>query len=447
MSIQFPAGPAAVSGRKSVVMLAALLGLVLLAPSRAADALTRANKVSSQPCAVPAPAPAAAPSGLTLSGSLPLTGCIQLAVSGAVATPVTITELVAGEPASVPVATVVPQNGAGALAAGLPWSCSRTSRTFQATETAPDGSQQTSTVTVKTPNCAGRLTVSIPATRLHRGYPLLLAVRDRWHLGGLTVRVCQPGTPRGACPALLLKPGRVASVLRIRLLRAGTPVLTIYDEYQRIRRRLRVFDSVPLLLATGDSEMQVLDELIGSDLGGRDGVRVVGDAKQSTAISSPFFFNWPAHAVAQVNDTHPDIVAMFLGGNEGFRLGNAECCGADWSREYANRVAGMMRVYLQGGVAAVYWFLIPTPRSEPFVRVMRAVNWGIEMAAARFKHGVHVFDLRQVFSPGGRYLSSMGYGRSTITVHESDGFHLSASADVIVAHMFVARLRRDGLIP
>lgn len=138
---------------------------------------------------------------------------------------------------------------------------------------------------------------------------------------------------------------------------------------------------------------------------------------------------------------------MFLGGNEGFRLGNAECCAADWSREYANRVAGMMRVYLQGGAAAVYWFLIPTPRSEPFVRVMRAVNWGIEMAAARFKHGVHVFDLRQVFSPGGRYLSSMGYGRSTITVHESDGFHLSASADVIVAHMFVARLRRDGLIP
>jgi hypothetical protein len=224
-------------------------------------------------------------------------------------------------------------------------------------------------------------------------------------------------------------------------------VLDLKDPYQDLRLGLHVLPSRPFLLATGDSEMQVLDELFASELSGSDGARVLGDARQSTAISSPFFFNWPAHAVSQVAAEHPDIVAIFIGGNEGFRLGRAECCGLDWSSAYADRVAGMMRVYLQRGAGAVYWFLIPTPSSEPFVRVVRAVNRGIVMAAGRFREGVHVFDLRGVFSPGGRYIDSLTHAGRTITVHEADGFHLSASADGIVAHMFVAQLRRDGLLP
>jgi hypothetical protein len=76
-----------------------------------------------------------------------------------------------------------------------------------------------------------------------------------------------------------------------------------------------------------------------------------------------------------------------------------------------------------------------------------AVNHGIIRAAAQFREGVHVFDLRSTFSPGGRYINSLTRGGQTITVHESDGFHLSASADVIVAHMFIQQLRHDGLLP
>jgi hypothetical protein len=420
--------------------------LAVVAVVAVAHARTPSAKPPTRVCAEPAAVPAPASNTLSLSASLAQAGCIQLTVSGAAAAPVSITEIIPdGSP--LPAATLLPQGGQASTSSGLPWSCSSSERTFQAVETLPDGSQGTATTTVRTPGCADRLTVSVPPTRLHRGYPLIVAVRDRWRLGGVLVHVCETGMSARACPELRLKPGSIANVIRLRALRAGAPSLTVYDEYQRIRRRLHVYGSRPLLLATGDSEMQVLDELMASDLGGSHGAQVVGDAKQSTAISSPFFFNWPGHAVGQVYGLHPDIVAMFLGGNEGFRLGSAECCGSGWSREYANRVAGMMHRYLQGGAAAVYWFLIPTPSREPFVKVVRAVNYGIEMAARRFKRGVHVFDLRPVFSPGGRYRSYLNYGRSSITVHESDGFHLSSAADVIVAHMFIGRLRADGLLP
>ena len=107
----------------------------------------------------------------------------------------------------------------------------------------------------------------------------------------------------------------------------------------------------------------------------------------------------------------------------------------------------MMAHYRQGGAAVVYWFLIPTPSKPAFVSLVAAVDRGIEIAAAGFPHGVHTFDLRPTFSPGGRYIDSLDYHGQTITVHEPDGFHLSAAADVIVAHLFVARLRRDGVLP
>jgi hypothetical protein len=289
--------------------------------------------------------------------------------------------------------------------------------------------------------------VRIPPERLHRGYPVTLTIGDRWHLGGLRVKACQLGERPRDCPAIELRPGEGPGALRLSLRSAGRDVIRISDGYETVRRTLAVSSGPPLLLATGDSEMQVLDELLSSDLSGPGGARVVGDARQSTAISSPFLFNWPAHAVGQVKGLHPDIVAMFLGGNEGFELSGAECCGAAWSRQYAVRVAGMMRLYLQHGAAAVYWFLIPTPSHEPFVRVVDAVDDGIELAARQFPEGVHVFDLRRVFSPGGHYIDSLDYHGQSITVHEPDGFHLSEAADVIVAHMFIARLREEGLLP
>jgi lysophospholipase L1-like esterase len=425
---------------------AAVVGLALV------PLLANASTAKHAPPAVPCPVSASAPAPSTpatpfaLSASTQVTGCVDLQVTGAAAASVSISEVSTGSPGR-PIATVPTQGGEATLEHGVPWVCTATTRTFQATETLADGTQQTTSTTVATPSCADRITVNIPPNRLHRGYPVTLAIRDRWYLGGLRVQACQPAVRLRDCSAIELRPGHVANLLRLRLRSAGHVVLSISDGYQTLHRAVAVSSSRPLLLATGDSEMQVLDELLASDLSGSGGARVVGDAHQSTAISSPFFFNWPAHAVGQVEGLHPDIVAMFLGGNDGFELSGVECCGASWSRQYAARVAGMMRLYLQHGAAAVYWFLIPTPSREPFVRVVRAVDQGVELAAHEFREGVHVFDLRPVFSPGGRYIDSLDYDGRSITVHEPDGFHLSESADVIVARMFIARLRRDGLLP
>jgi hypothetical protein len=392
------------------------------------------------PSGLPAPRPT-----LLLTASDATLGYVGLTASGAIA-PVTLVELVPGAPAPVVLDTAHASTGTISRPRATAWRCDRRLRTFQASETTPAGATITTRVSVTTPSCATRLTATVLTDRIHRDHPLAVAVRDRWGLGGLRVGACVSHAGSRPCPTVVLTPGRPAAHLRLRAGSDRHPTLEVYDAYENIRLRLDVIDSAPVLLATGDSEMQILDDDLAADLAGPAGARVIGDARETTAISTPFTFDWPAHAFQQVADDHPDIVAMFLGGNEGFALGGVDCCGPAWSRQYALRVAAMMRTYRQHGAASVYWFLIPTPSKPDFVRLVDAVDRGIEIAAARSGSGVHVFDLRPVFSPGGRYLDTLAYGGRSITVHESDGFHLSASADVIVARLFLSRLRADGLL-
>ncbi len=438
----------AIRSRGAAILVVLALASVPTVAFSAGSATTHTVQPS-RPCSVvqaPPTASSVAGGPFAIVASTSEVGCIALFVTGASASTVSVSESDAASGSTTPLAALATSSGDASLTTGITWSCEHLTRSFTATETLPEGNVQSASVTTTTPSCAERLRVTPQSTRLHRGYPVTVGLADRWGIGGLRVTGCL-GAAHPHCRTLTLGPGTAEVPLRLLAPTAGHTVLAISDGYQTIRFRREVHDSRPVLLATGDSEMQVLDDDLASDLSSSGGARVIGDAHQSTAISSPFFFNWPAHAVGQVDGDHPDIVAMFLGGNEGFSLSGVDCCSSAWSQEYASRVAGMMRLYLQHGAAAVYWFLIPTPSREPFVRVVRAVNAGIILAAAEFPRNVHVFDLRPIFSPGGRYIDSLTYHGQTITVHEPDGFHLSASADVIVAHLFITRLREDGLLP
>jgi hypothetical protein len=377
-------------------------------------------------------------------------GHISLRVlGGMVGASATITESGAAGAAPVTVATLQLTNATTTLKGAVRWSCDPSTPVFTVSETPPGASAptQTAATSFSIPSCATRVQQAIVPGRLHAGYPFTVELTDRWGLGGLPVKVCLRGGGVHDChPIVLAARGKTAYV-RLHPRRAGPVHVLVSDAYATQTHALRVHGGRPLLLATGDSEMQILDDDIASDLSGRGGVRVLSDARQATAISTPFLLNWPAHAVQQVDRLHPDIVAMFLGGNEGFSLSGVQCCGTAYARRYADRVAGMMKTYLQGGAAEVYWFLIPTPSKPNFVRVARVVDAGIERAARRFAHGVQVVDLRRIFSPGGHYLQTLDYHGHEITVHESDGFHLSAQSDTIVAQLFAARLRHDGFLP
>jgi hypothetical protein len=106
----------------------------------------------------------------------------------------------------------------------------------------------------------------------------------------------------------------------------------------------------------------------------------------------------------------------------------------------------MMRTLLRGTAGRVYWCLLPTPAPSNFKSVFDGVNAGIRAAARRFPGRVGVIDLNAFFTPGNVYRNYMAYGGHGFTVHEADGIHLSAAADVVVAQLIRQRLIADHLI-
>jgi lysophospholipase L1-like esterase len=424
--------------------------------------------------------PAAAPNGtasLSLTGVVPRLalsarnvgpGRIAVTVQAPPDTAVQLAEQVARR--SVRLGSLRVAADATSAAREVPWRCDRRARTLVATTTI-DGTRRTVRVTVKTPGCAGRLDGTLRPGRL--GATLALSLVDRWGTGGVSATACE--TPlvgfarcRGArlgpraerrtvsLPAETIGPRivevrtgwgqRLCAVVSVQRRSSGRPV------HLSDRRCHLPKPPVPRrVLATGDSMIQIIDFNLIDRLRAAIGARVISDAHISTGISKPFLLDWRSTAREQAARLRPDVTIMFLGANDGFPMGTpsgrtAPCCDASWITEYARRAALMMRAYMRGGVARVYWLTLPEPRTANFARVFHAVNRAIVRAARRFPGAVNVVDLRPVFTPGGRFRSSMPVGGRSVVVRQDDGVHLSVTGARIAADVIIRAMARDGLI-
>jgi hypothetical protein len=199
------------------------------------------------------------------------------------------------------------------------------------------------------------------------------------------------------------------------------------------------------LLATGDSMIQVVDGMLRARLPRH---HVISEAHISSGISKPgsFGIDWVRHAGAQARAIHPDATVMFLGPNEGFPIAGVRCCGRAWVARYAGRAETMMRAYRRHGRALVYWLTLPAPRSAALARVLRAVNAAILRAASRAGSGVHVIDVRKVFTPHGRFSQTACYRGHCFPARQPDGVHLSIAGARVAADVIARRLRADRAI-
>ena len=200
------------------------------------------------------------------------------------------------------------------------------------------------------------------------------------------------------------------------------------------------------LLATGDSMIQVTDDILRDRLGARR--RVTDEAHVSTGISKAgvFGLNWMHHAATQARSIHPDATVVWIGPNEGFPIDGVSCCGPAWVKGYADRARSMMRAYRRRGRAVVYWLTLPIPRSDKLARVLRAVNRAILRAARSAGSGVHVIDMRRVFTPHGHFQQRACYHGYCFSARQPDGVHLSLAGSRVAADIIVRRLRADGVI-
>jgi len=380
--------------------------------------------------------PSGADHRLAITADARETGYVGLRVHGAAGLTVTIDETVAGG-APERIRELTMDDADVRIRRATEWRCDRRTRTF----VVGDADGRSATASVRTPSCERRLAIAAPR-RVSEGEAVRYRVRDRWRLGDLRARVCvePPGGPASCRRRAVGERGLLG---RFTALRPGGWLVRAEIEGGRARRVVRAGGRLTVL-ATGDSMIQIIDSYLQQRLRPR-GVRVRSDAHISTGISKPSLLDWQAQARRQAA-RRPHVVVMFLGANDGFPMGDAACCGEAWIAEYARRARRMMATYARGGRTRVYWLLLPTPRGGFFRQTFPAVNAGIRRAAARARRDVRVIDLVRVFTPGGRYRSSMPIGGRRVRVRQSDGVHLNTTGASLAAQIVIRTLRRERIL-
>jgi hypothetical protein len=214
----------------------------------------------------------------------------------------------------------------------------------------------------------------------------------------------------------------------------------------------------PVLLATGDSMIQIVDTKLAERLRrGHHRLRVRSDAQISTGISKPFLLDWRRHARRQVRRYHQRATVVFIGANDGFPMrtpsgAKPSCCGSAWVAEYARRARRMMITYARKGRGHVYWLLLPQARGGFFRQVYPKVNQALRKAASSlsqvsFLRGkIQLIHLNRIFTPGGRFRAVMRWRGHLRHVRQSDGIHLSPAGAAIAAYYVSHALRGDHLI-
>ena len=131
-------------------------------------------------------------------------------------------------------------------------------------------------------------------------------------------------------------------------------------------------------------------------------LQVHTDVSQGRGLSKPGF-DWPSHGREIVEQVKPDVVFLFLGGNEGFPLGGAECCTPEWTGAFAAKQRELLQAYGRGGRTRVYWLNLPAPGPT---RPGHRTTWQAEnlaLLSLTTNNEATMFDTSALLSPGFRF--------------------------------------------
>lgn len=339
--------------------------------------------------------------------------------------------------------------GVAPLLGAATWRCDRQSRRFTATI---DGGARKATFEVRTPSCAGRLTVRVPR-HVSRGARVPVRIVDGWRLGDRDATLCVSGAGvERRCATVRLARGSAGVLRRVTAPRSGMLRVAVDLGGYRVAERVAVGTATPpdvpakpVLLATGDSTIEGVDSYLAERLG--TGVQTVFGSRPGTGLSLPGELPWPQAASAQVRRHAPRVTVMSLGANDTYPMqvpggGTVACCSAAWRAEYAARAGGLMRTYAAGD-GRLLWLLLPVPRASGQAAAFATINAAVRDAAAGVR-GVRLLDLGDEISPGGVYTDTLVEQGTAVPVRAEDGVHLSDAGASIAADAVLEDLRRTG---
>jgi uncharacterized protein len=202
------------------------------------------------------------------------------------------------------------------------------------------------------------------------------------------------------------------------------------------------------VLIVGDSIGLDLGGPLQSDLAGTGVVNAALDARESTGLTRPDYFNWPAELEADMQKVQPQVVVVMIGANDAQDfLGPPDVpyAAPQWNTLYAQRAAQFMQIAGSGG-ATVIWVGMP-PMQDPGLNAQMADINDIDAheAAAAKPPVVFLSTDKTLGTPQGGYTAFITNGAGqVVNVRAPDGTHLTTGGGQVLAQQVIGELQGLG---
>ena len=200
----------------------------------------------------------------------------------------------------------------------------------------------------------------------------------------------------------------------------------------------------PLVLSPRRCRVLEIGDSLGNDLGwglrrqlsGYRWLTLLQEDKSSSGLSTPWFYNWPAHLNTLMHRYHPNVVIVDLGGNDQqsfFSHGVLKSEGsAPWRAAYVNDVRQILDVARAGG-AQVLWVGLPVMQPSFYSQGAALLN-SLYVRAITGEAGAAYLPTWRLFAtPNGSFQSSARVNGVSVALRAGDGVHFSEVGENVLS--------------
>jgi uncharacterized protein len=202
------------------------------------------------------------------------------------------------------------------------------------------------------------------------------------------------------------------------------------------------------VLIVGDSIGLDLGGPLQYDLASTGVVSAALDGRESTGLTRPDYFNWPAELATDLKTTQAQVVVVMIGANDPQDfLGPPDVpyTSPQWNTLYAQRVSQFMQI-AEGAGAGVYWVGMPPMQNPGLNAEMSDINAVDQRQAELAKPPVDFIPTTKTLgTPQGGYTAFVtNSAGQIIAARAPDGTHLTNGGGQIVAQLVINTLRGVG---
>lgn len=198
------------------------------------------------------------------------------------------------------------------------------------------------------------------------------------------------------------------------------------------------------VLVIGDSLGIDLGDTLVNDLSNTGVVQATLDGVESTGLSRPDYYNWPAELQSDLPKYNPQLVVIMLGANDPQDIptstGSVVYGTPQWDQVYSQRVASFMSEASSQG-AKVIWVGMP-PMQDPGLNAdMEHLDSLYQAEAAKNPNVTYVSSWTVLGTPQGQYTPFVESAGQEVNVREPDGTHIAPGGGQVLSETVMDTMR------